>query len=117
MGSSFEEQVTSILNTLGSPGEEVSPELVALLYAELKQLARAQMANQAADHTLQPTALVNEVWLRVRPEDGEKSWESRRHFFRVAVMAMRSVLVDHARASSTLPQPTRRSATMLSYAF
>jgi RNA polymerase sigma factor (TIGR02999 family) len=98
MDSSFEEQVTSILNTLGSARDEVSPEFVALLYAELKQLARSQMARQAADHTLQPTALVNEVWLRVRPEESTKSWESRRHFFRAAVMAMRSVLVDHARA-------------------
>lgn len=98
MDSSFEDQVTSILNSLGSARDEVSPEFVALLYAELKQLARSQMARQAQGHTLQPTALVNEVWMRVRPDEGDKSWESRRHFFRAAVLAMRSVLVDHARA-------------------
>ncbi len=98
MDSPFEDQFTSILNRLESSSEEVQSDLVALIYAELKQLARSQMARQAEGHTLQPTALVNEVWMRVRPGEADKNWKSRRHFFQAAVLAMRSVLVDHARA-------------------
>jgi len=98
MDSPFEDQFTSILNRLESSSEEAQSELVALIYAELKQLARSQMARQAEGHTLQPTALVNEVWMRVRPGEADKNWKSRRHFFQAAVLAMRSVLVDHARA-------------------
>lgn len=98
MQDPFQSQVTSHLNAIGKP-ESAPPEgFIALLYGELRRLAQGQMSRQRGDHTLQPTALVNEVWMRIRPESGEHSWESRRHFFSAAVKAMRSVLVDHARA-------------------
>jgi RNA polymerase sigma factor (TIGR02999 family) len=61
-------------------------------------MAQSQMSRQRGDHILQPTALVNEVWMKIRPESGTHSWENRRHFFRAAVKAMRSVLVDQARS-------------------
>jgi RNA polymerase sigma factor (TIGR02999 family) len=73
---------------------------LALVYEELRELADRHMAHQAVEHTLQPTALVNEAWLRLaRPaRGGAREVESRRQFFALASRAMRSVLVDHARA-------------------
>ena len=68
------------------------------LYDELRQLAAARMAGEAAGHTLQPTALVHEAWLRLVGTDGKHPhWTDRTHFFRAAALTMRRVLVDHAR--------------------
>lgn len=68
------------------------------LYDELRQLAAARMAGEAAGHTLQPTALVHEAWLRLSGKDGEHpQWTDQAHFFRAAALTMRRVLVDHAR--------------------
>src|SRR5262249_44624339 len=64
--------------------------------AQLKELARARMAHQPAGHTLQPTALVHEAYLRVA-ETGDVTWEGRRHFFWAAARAMRDILVEQAR--------------------
>ena len=73
-----------------------SNELFALVYDELRRLAGARMANEAGEHTLQPTALVHEAWLRmVRDED--RNWETRAGFFAAASRAMRRILVEHAR--------------------
>lgn len=69
---------------------------IALLYDELKRLARSQMRRERADHTLSATALVNEAYLRLA--GAGTVWESRAHFFGSAANAMRRVLVDHARA-------------------
>lgn len=98
MQDPFQTQVTRHLNAFGSSSSEIPEGFLSLLYQELRRLAQGQMSRQRDDHILQPTALVNEAWMKIRPEAGERSWEDRRHFFRVAVRAMRSVLVDHARA-------------------
>jgi len=65
-------------------------------YGELRAMARHQMIGERADHTLRPTALVNEVYLRL-VDDARLGWESRAHFFGIAARAMRQVLIDHAR--------------------
>ena len=70
-------------------------DLLPLVYDELRKLAAAKMANERAGHTLDATALVHEVWLRL---GGEQSFQSKSHFFRTAAEAMRRILVDHARA-------------------
>lgn len=71
-------------------------ELLPLVYHELHSLARGLMHGERRDHTLQPTALLNEAWLRLSaPTEG---FNNREHFVRVAARAMRHVLVDHARA-------------------
>jgi len=71
-------------------------QLFSLVYQELKVIARAYMRRERADHTLQPTALVNEVYLRLF--DGQPfRWENRRHLFRTVTRVMRRVLVDAAR--------------------
>jgi len=72
-----------------------SDQLLPLVYEELRAMAATYMADQAAGQTLQPTALVHEAWLRLH--QGGQSWESRGHFYRVAAVAMRRILIDHAR--------------------
>jgi RNA polymerase sigma factor (TIGR02999 family) len=76
-------------------------ELFSLLYGELRGLAGALFRSQKARHTLQPTALVNEAFLKImKPADGPSPWEDRAHFFAVAARAMRQILVNHARDRS-----------------
>jgi RNA polymerase sigma factor (TIGR02999 family) len=69
--------------------------LYEAVYGELRALAAASLRRESAGHTLQPTALVNEAYLRLLP--GQAGWENRRHFFGAAAQAMRRILVDHAR--------------------
>ena len=83
-------------------GDGVAAERLAeLLYGELRALARREMAAERADHTLQPTALVHEAYLRLVGADGA-SFENRAHFYGAAARAIRRVLVDHARARGRL---------------
>jgi RNA polymerase sigma factor (TIGR02999 family) len=70
--------------------------LFPLVYDELRTLARAQLRNERPDHTLQPTALVHEAWLRLLGSS-KPAWNDRPHFFRAAAEAMRRILIDHAR--------------------
>lgn len=71
--------------------------LLAVAYAELRRMARAHLAGERPEHTLVPTALVHEAWIRLGI-DRESVFDSREHFLRVASTAMRHILVDHARA-------------------
>ena len=88
--------VTEVLAELerGAPGAR--DELFRVVYGELHRLAAAQMRRQPSDHTLQPTALVNEAYLRLMGSAGA-SWNDRAHFLTAASRAMRSILVDFAR--------------------
>ena len=89
-------RVTRILRELdlGDPGQ--AEELLEIVYDELRKLARRQLRGERAGHTLQPTALVHEAYLRLA-RGREARWESRAHFFGAAARAMRQILVDHAR--------------------
>ena len=69
---------------------------MAVVYPELRAIAQRQLSGESEGHTLQPTALVHEAYLRL--VGAEIAWEDRKHFFAVAARAMRRVLVDHARA-------------------
>jgi RNA polymerase sigma factor (TIGR02999 family) len=69
--------------------------LLPLVYQELRRLARAKLSGESAQQTLQPTALVHEVWLKLAGEN--HAWANREHFFRVAAEAMRRILIDRAR--------------------
>lgn len=78
-----------------------------MVYKELRGLAAARMATQGPGHTLQPTALVHEAWLRLHNTD-DAHWNNREHFFRAAAIAMRQILVDHARSKARLKRsPTQ----------
>jgi len=92
--------------TLTSRDEELD-RLFPLVYDELRTLARAQLRRERADHTLQPTALVHEAWLRLLGDD-RPPWTDRRHFFRAAAEAMRRILVEHARKRNRLKRGGRQ---------
>jgi RNA polymerase sigma-70 factor, ECF subfamily len=79
-----------------SGNSEKTNELVQLLYGELRRLAASYLRRESAGHTLQPTALVNEAYLRLVQQDNSQ-WKDRNHFFSIAAQTMRRVLVDHAR--------------------
>lgn len=76
--------------------ESAAEQLLPLVYKELHRLAKAYMRRERPDHTLQPTALINEAYLRLARENVD--WQSRQHFIGFAANVMRHLLVDHARA-------------------
>jgi RNA polymerase sigma factor (TIGR02999 family) len=86
--------VTHILEAVQRGDPKAADELLPLVYEELRQLAAAKMASQPAGHTLQPTALVHEAWLRLAGAGA--NFAGRTHFFASAAEAMRHILVDHA---------------------
>jgi len=90
--------VTRILEAVEAGDQEAGEQLLSLAYEELRRLAAHQMASEAAGHTLQPTALVHEAYLRLAGPDGAMGgWKSRGHFFTSAARAMRRILIESAR--------------------
>jgi RNA polymerase sigma factor (TIGR02999 family) len=92
--------VTRILERVHEGDPQAATELLPLVYAELRKLAAQKLAGEAGGHTLQPTALVHEAWLRLVGEN--HSWANRRHFFSAAAEAMRRILVEGARRRNSL---------------
>jgi RNA polymerase sigma factor (TIGR02999 family) len=88
--------VTRILESIQHGDPKAADELLPLVYAELRKLAAYKMAHSAAGHTLQPTALVHEVWMRLVGSENP-TFENRAHFFAAAAEAMRHLLIDNAR--------------------
>jgi RNA polymerase sigma factor (TIGR02999 family) len=88
--------VTRILHDVQQGDPSAPTRLFEHVYDELRQLAAAKMSRESSAHTLQPTALVHEAWLRLGG-DQQTSWRNRAHFFGAAAEAMRRILVDHAR--------------------
>ena len=93
--------VTQILSQIESGDPGAAAQLWPLVYAELRKLAAARMANERSDHTLQATALVHEAYLRLVDVDQAQHWNSRGHFFSAAAEAMRRILVENARRKAT----------------
>lgn len=89
-------EVTRILNAMAANETSAVDQLLPAVYEELRRLARFRMSAEAPGHTLQPTALVHEAWLRL-VVPGQQNWENRAHFFSAAAEAMRRILVEHAR--------------------
>jgi RNA polymerase sigma factor (TIGR02999 family) len=90
-------EVTQILDAIGIGDAKAADELLPLVYEELRKLAAVRMANEVAGHTLQPTALVHEAWLRLAGNDAKARFANRAHFFAAAAEAMRRILIDRAR--------------------
>src|SRR5215471_21434209 len=88
--------VTQILERVEKGDGKAAEELLPLVYEELRRLAAAKMAQEQPGHTLQPTALVHEAWLRL-VRTPEQNWQNRTHFFRTAAECMRRILIDNAR--------------------
>jgi RNA polymerase sigma factor (TIGR02999 family) len=93
--------ITQILSAIEQGDLHAAEQLLPVVYDELRQLAAQRMAEERADHTLQPTALVHEAYLRlVEGAQPHAGWDSRGHFFAAAAEAMRRILVDAARTRS-----------------
>jgi RNA polymerase sigma factor (TIGR02999 family) len=89
--------VTHILSAIEQGDPHAAEQLLLLVYDELRRLAAARLAQEEPGHTLQPTALVHEAYLRLVGGDESQRWQGAAHFFAAAAEAMRRVLVDHAR--------------------
>lgn len=92
---------TQVLQSVGDDREKAAEQLLPIVYEELRKLAAARMAREGAGHTLQPTALVHEAWLRLIG-DGDRSWRNRAYFFSAAAEAMRRILIENARRKARL---------------
>lgn len=90
------EEVTVLLNQLSEGDASAPDKLLPLVYDDLRRLASAYFANEKSDHTLQPTALVHEAYIRLVKWEND-GWQNRAHFFAVAAEVMRKILIDHAR--------------------
>src|SRR5262245_58699000 len=95
------EDVTQMLDAARTADLMAAEKLLPLLYNELRRMAAHKMAAESGGHTLQPTALVHEAWLRLVGGD-QKAWPSRAYFFAAAAEAMRRILVEHARRKQSL---------------
>jgi RNA polymerase sigma-70 factor (ECF subfamily) len=89
--------VTQLLQQWSNGQEQALDRLLPQIHDELRKLAASYLRRERPDHTLQPTALVNEAFLKLVDQRAAK-WQNRAHFFGIAAQAMRRILVDHARA-------------------
>lgn len=96
MSNPSSQNVTQLLQDWANGTEAARDELLPLVYDSLRRIAQNRLRNEREAHTLQPTALVNEAYLKL--VDQSVSWQSRAHFFGVAARLMREILIDHARA-------------------
>src|SRR3954449_11760080 len=96
MSRAGDSQVSAVLQAAQAGDPQAAADLLPLVYAELHQLAQARLARQPPGQTLQPTALVHEVYLRIAG-DSNVTFEGRQHFFFAAARAMRDILVEQAR--------------------
>jgi RNA polymerase sigma factor (TIGR02999 family) len=100
MSASPYSDVTRLLVDLSGGRSSAADELLPLVYAELRGMAARLLHHERPDHTLQPTALVHEAYLRL-VDQRVGTWENRAHFLGIAAQAMRRILVDHARRRGT----------------
>jgi RNA polymerase sigma factor (TIGR02999 family) len=99
MTSSDPHEVTRILQEWNSGGD-AHARLMPLVYDELRRLAKAFLRRERPDHTLQPTALVHEAYMRL-VDQSRVEWQGRAHFYGIAAQVMRRILIDHARAHAS----------------
>jgi RNA polymerase sigma factor (TIGR02999 family) len=96
MTDSIDHEVTRLLGDLNRGSPEAADQLAPLVYAELHRIASAAMRREAAGHTLQPTELVHEAFMRTVGQHAA-TWQNRAHFYGIAAQAIRRILIDHAR--------------------
>jgi RNA polymerase sigma factor (TIGR02999 family) len=89
--------VTHILSAIEAGDPQAAEQLLPLVYDELRRLAARRLADEGPGHTLQPTALVHEAYLKLVGADPQQPWNGRVHFFAAAAEVMRRILIDHAR--------------------
>jgi RNA polymerase sigma factor (TIGR02999 family) len=94
-------EITLLLHKVETGDLRAAEQILPLVYEELRKLAAAKMARETPGQTLQPTALVHEVWLRLGA-DHQSNWQNRGHFFAAAAEAMRRILIENARRRHAL---------------
>jgi RNA polymerase sigma factor (TIGR02999 family) len=99
-------EITQILQDWNSGDEAAKEQLLPFVYDELKRQARALMSRERVNHTLQPTALVHEAFLKLSEQTGI-DWQNRSHFYGFASRTMRQILVDHARQHAALKRGSK----------
>jgi len=92
------EQITRLLHDWSRGDSTALSRLVEAVYPELRRIAARHLRGERIGHTLQPTAIVNEAYVRLAQQEPGKQWQDRTHFFAVAARVVRAVLIDHARA-------------------
>src|SRR5690349_14256692 len=95
------QEITQMLRAWGQGDQAAVEAVLPLVYDELHRMASRYLARRQPGHTLQPTALIHEAYLKLADQKG-KAWANRAHFFAVAARAMRHILVDHARSRHRL---------------
>ncbi len=90
------QQITQLLKQWSDGDAEVLDDLMSLVYVELRRQASGYLRRERVNHTLQPTALINEAYLKLIDQRDVK-WQNRAHFFAIAAQAMRRILVDYVR--------------------
>jgi len=94
-------EITLVLQAIGRGEHKHAEQLLPLVYDELRKLAVVRMANESSGHTLQPTALVHEAWLRLVGA-GDRNWQNQSFFFAAAAEAMRRILIENARRKARI---------------
>lgn len=105
-------EVTRLLSAINAGDPEAKEALVPVVYAELRILAESYMRKERSGHTLQPTALVNEAWMRLA-DQSRVEWKGRAHFFGIAAQAMRRILVDHHRRRTAARRGRDHAVTLV----
>ncbi|MGB9234056.1 MAG: sigma-70 family RNA polymerase sigma factor [Terriglobales bacterium] len=101
MSTSPSRDITQLLRAWGAGDEQALERLTPLVYSELRKAAKHRMARERVDHTLQTTALINEVYVRLVDLEGV-GWQDRAHFFAICARLMRRILTDYARSRGYL---------------
>lgn len=112
---SVQTDITKILSAIEAGDSKATDELLPLVYDELRRLAARKMHHEKASHTLQPTALVHEAFLRLLGNSDDQSWQGRAHFFGAAAEAMRRILIESARRRSAEKRGGDRRRTDLAH--
>ena len=107
--SGDDNQITVLLQRIRGGDRQAESELLPIVYGQLHRVAERQFKSERAGHTLQPTALISELYLRII-RDTSIDWQSRAHLYAVAAQTIRRILVDHARSANAQrrPRPSQR---------
>ena len=117
MSSDSRADITRLLHDWAGGDATALPRLVEIVYPELRSIAARRLREERHGHTLQPTALVHEAYLRLAQQQPGKEWQDRAHFFAVAAHVVRAVLVDHARARRAIKRGAGEVPVDLAIAF
>ncbi len=101
-GSELQHELTLLLQGVNAGEVEAKDLLIASVYENLRKIARGQLSRERSDHTLQPTELVHEAYVKMAGHLEEKDWKNRSHFFAAAAEAMRRILINYARSRNAV---------------